>query len=457
MIGAGLIGSGGALAQEASPQKRLIRAIRMGDSEAAKKALAEGADPNTDAGQLGTPIAAAIWYGDLQVVQALVENGADLKKASTGGWPPLKLTLFQQAVSPELVGYLLEHGEKPNGDEHERSAYLSSPGAVRNLRITTLLLSAGCKADGVTSNGWPVISFAAAHGEPEVVEALIKAGAHADASGEIRSLPIVLAARRRDSHAGAVIKALVTGGAKVDERDDQEWTALTMAASAGSAEAIRTLVQAGAGLEVPGASGMTPLDCASAYADAKTVRLLLDLGARPDAANTNGQRPLELALDAADLDHGPGSPAEHLSRVSRSETIEKVRALLDAGADPNVVLSNGWTPLMLTAYLWDMARVGHRSADDEDASREWQVLKVPLEEFAATHDPADIVRLLASKGAKRQPAESESNEIDIAAQRADGRREALMALLRSLPEDPALAARVAQRKSSATKPPKPRF
>src|SRR5688572_8432589 len=76
-------------AQEAGVQARLAAAIRMGDAEAVKKAMTDGADPDADAGPMGTAIALAVWYGDLAVVRAMVDAGADLKKAAFGEWTPL--------------------------------------------------------------------------------------------------------------------------------------------------------------------------------------------------------------------------------------------------------------------------------------------------------------------------------------------------------------------------------
>jgi ankyrin repeat protein len=50
-------------------------------------------------------------------------------------------------------------------------------------------------------------------------------------------------------HNAASLSALLEGGASIDKRDDEGWSALTHAAMAANAETVATLLQAGAKIE----------------------------------------------------------------------------------------------------------------------------------------------------------------------------------------------------------------
>ncbi len=88
-----------------------------------------------------------------------------------------------------------------------------------------------------------------------------------------------------------------------------------------------------------GADGFTALHLAAFFGGAETVRALLEAGADPDADAENPLRVRPL----------------HSAVASRDR--EAVRALLEAGADPNVVQQGGFTPLHSAAHAGDAAMV----------------------------------------------------------------------------------------------------
>src|SRR3954453_15861777 len=112
--------------------------------------------------------------------------------------------------------------------------------------------------------------------------------------------------------------ALLAAGAEVGPLE---------AAALGDVEALR-----GADLSVRGADGFTPLHLAAFFGGADAVRAVLATGfpADPDGQNTFGVRPI----------HSASAVGDHAS----------VRALLEAGANPNVTQQGGHTPLHTVAH-----------------------------------------------------------------------------------------------------------
>ena len=127
------------------------------------------------------------------------------------------------------------------------------------------------------------------------------------------------------------VRELLRGGADVNASQGDGMTALHWAAEHGDVDMTGVLIYAGANLEsVTRIGAFTPLHVAARSASGEVVRALLEAGADPEARTTTGETALHFAASA-------GSP-------------EAVAALADAGADLEVrEHSAGQTPLMFAA------------------------------------------------------------------------------------------------------------
>ncbi len=90
------------------PTLRLAAAVGKGNLSAARRALKKGADPNCPGLEGGGLLTAAVYGGNLGIVVALVEAGANVNRASRYGNTPADIAA--EIGNRQLVRYLTEHG-----------------------------------------------------------------------------------------------------------------------------------------------------------------------------------------------------------------------------------------------------------------------------------------------------------------------------------------------------------
>ena len=117
--------------------------------------------------------------------------------------------------------------------------------------------------------------------------------------------------------------------ADLSARGDDGFTLLHLAAFFGGAEAVKTLLARGmpADADAENAIGVRPIHSAAAVGDHASVRALLEAGANPNVKQQGGYTPLHTAA------HNNDVVLAHL--------------LLDHGADTSLTTDDGQTPLQM--------------------------------------------------------------------------------------------------------------
>ncbi len=130
--------------------------------------------------------------------------------------------------------------------------------------------------------GTTLLHFAAGAGCVEIVEVLLRLGVDPNIQGRGEHTPLYCAANECASEAGPdVVRALVRAGADVNACGSvTRATALHMAARRGHVEIAQALLDAGAALNLPDRKGDTPLQRAINCRKNRVSQLLRDLGAR---------------------------------------------------------------------------------------------------------------------------------------------------------------------------------
>lgn len=131
---------------------QMVSAAHMGDAEAIRLLLAEGADPNSRHLTGQTPLALVVPNGHKDAAKALLEYGADPNAADPNDWTPL--IWATGSVDPEMMRILVESGADVNlssgmGDYTP----LIRAALANNIEAAKYLLEKGAKINARKSTG----------------------------------------------------------------------------------------------------------------------------------------------------------------------------------------------------------------------------------------------------------------------------------------------------------------
>ena len=286
-----------------------------------------------------TPLRYAVQFGNPEMVQALLDKGAagSTNIQDNRGSTPLHLATYKG--NPEMVQALLKAGAEDS--INMRNKYGSTPldYAVvehKNTAMAESLIRAGAHINCNNKHGPTLLHWAIKENQPDMVQALIDAGATKNSINQPIDgwTPLHLAARESNTE---MVEALLKAGAKdsINMPIEHGWTPLHFAARNSNTEMVKALIEAGAteSINMQIRDGWTPLHGAARYGTPEMVEALLKAGANKsiNMQNKDGSTPLHLA-------------AEY-------DNPEIVTALLKAGAKDSINMKdlNGKTPLQIAA------------------------------------------------------------------------------------------------------------
>jgi len=182
----------------------------------------------------------------------------------------------------------------------EEAAYrgLFAAAARGDAALITRLVAKGQPVDARDAYGRTPLHVAAYHARHDAMRALARAGADPNALERDRYDIVTIAAVADDAPTLRVALEIGCSAGNITSRYDG--TALIAAAHLGHAEVVRTLIRAGAPLDHVNNLGWTALIESIVLGDGgprhtDTLRALVEAGANPNLADRNGQTPLALA------------------------------------------------------------------------------------------------------------------------------------------------------------------
>jgi len=196
--------------------------------------------------------------------------------------------------------------------------------------------------DGTTALHWAVRAD-----DRELATLLLKNGARATVANRYGVTPLQLAATNGSA---PMVRILLDAGVPPDTANPEGETALMTAARSGSVDTVQLLAARGADVRARETwFGENALMWAAAENHADVVRALVKLGADVNARSRVVQAP-ELEFPKSG---GPNMPFARggwtaLMHAAREGAIDAARALVDAGADPNLVALPQTTDVSLT-------------------------------------------------------------------------------------------------------------
>ena len=165
-------------------------------------------------------------------------------------------------------------------------------------------------------------------------------------------------------NADKIRELLAQGDCDVNVVDDNDRTALFVAASCGDVATVKLLLALGADPQRAQINGVTPLLAALNSEHVDVVAALLAAGAAPNTEDAYGRRPLTVAADCgdvtlvnllldagADVNGADGGGRTALLAAAADKNVAVVRTLLAAGASVDKCLACGTSALHLAAGL----------------------------------------------------------------------------------------------------------
>jgi len=406
----GLVFLAGVSSSAETPLDDLGRAALRGDAEAVRSLLDRGADVESKT-RIGsyTPLHLASRGGHVLIMRMLLEAGANPRAVTTtSGATPLHLAAASIGGA-EAVEALLAHGANPNARESSAGQTPLMFAAASNRAAAVRALLKGGADPGLRTSVIDVLPSLARDREATKrfrkmisVDAGVEAdpddddGPYAEAErlsaepspGEVQT---AIRAQREflnsgydvgivDGHSLARVRPDYPGGPDVVRPPFREvlvgktggMTALLHAAREGHIEAAVALLEGDADVNQVSGDETSPLLIAALNGQFDLAMVLLERGADPNlVAVTDGVTPLFAVLQT---EWAPKSnyPQPRAQDEQRSEYLKVLKALLEAGANPNVRLKThlwyweyglnkmgidltGATPFWRAAFAQDVA------------------------------------------------------------------------------------------------------
>lgn len=260
----------------------LIAAAGHGNIKLLKLLLDRGADINAFSGHSNTALCEASdtrWRAYPDAVKFLLYRGADVNlfdrsKGNTFNGPPLQRAAVRGRL--EIMQILLDHGADIDLGAGQSGGALYQAASCGHLEVCQLLLNLGADihAEGMVGT---VLHVAAYRGDVHIVRLLLEYGARVDQEcGVGTSLQTAAANGHLD-----VFNLLLSHGANMHFKGGHHHNTLQASAFGGSIKLVEQSLNSGIDVNIIGGKEVqTPLMAAAQQGHAEIVKLLLDRGAR---------------------------------------------------------------------------------------------------------------------------------------------------------------------------------
>ncbi|MFM2424375.1 MAG: ankyrin repeat-containing protein [Candidatus Parcubacteria bacterium] len=268
----------------------LHQAAQKGNLEIVAALTEAGADVNKENFDKETPLFMAVTARNEELIKYLAEKGADLNHINHELFTPLLVSVFNGDL--ETTKLLIELGAEVNPlPEYPGQAItimLGNVGAEYQeeiLPLLDLLIESGADVNKPASSGWTALIYAIAADLDVVATHLLEKGqADPNLVQEKAGMPMYEAAKKSD---GTFLKMLLAHNGNPNAGEGFA-KPIFAAANGGGEETVQTLIDAGADINVAAPNGQTPLFF-SLQNDIEVTEALLKAGTNKDAKDNDGK------------------------------------------------------------------------------------------------------------------------------------------------------------------------
>jgi len=275
-----------------SEAPRIVSLFTANTAAQVEEALSKGKDIEEEGGWIKTtPLIRACQRGLLEVVECLLNHGADPNHFPRFSEPPMQVAAKNghAAIVERLIRAGVDINDNRGGMGDTALILASQQGHVD---VVDCLLSLGSNTETTGWNNATPLIAASEKGMIDVVDRLLAAGCNVNALDGDNSSALLRAAQ--GGHL-PIIDRLVVHGADINVCNRSGWGVLNVACASGSAAVVDRLLSLGCDVNVQDSNKWTPLMIAVHNEFVDVVRLLLDHGADPSICNMDQQRAIDFA------------------------------------------------------------------------------------------------------------------------------------------------------------------
>ena len=256
----------------------------------------------------------------------------------------------------QLLQSLLDTGANPNTEDdygYTALMFLAAQGSEEGVQM--MLSSPRCIVNKRSGSMQTALHFATEKGHSKCVEMLLEAGAMVNASDDWAT-PLIMAV---NSGCLRSVEVLLAAGGNVEMTDLKGFTALMHAAAIGNVHILRCLLSHGS---CPHKMNKTSaLHQAAKFGHLQCLDVLLEIGVSPDGRDVDMFLPIELAVQTDQapvvsrlLQCGAAGRKETemvLAAAAKHNAVNSLQALLECGCSPQATDHRG-----IPAVVWAVSQ-----------------------------------------------------------------------------------------------------
>ncbi|XP_035776283.1 uncharacterized protein LOC118458178 isoform X2 [Anopheles albimanus] len=333
-----------------------------------------------------TPLHLAVIQGNLQLVNLLLANGADVNALDNEGhsvvhWATVcgevealraVLSAGADVSTPDINGGSpLHYAAQMCGANYEGKTARASAKLALEI-LSTLLSHPDTSVEVEDKDGRQPLLWAASAGSAKAVLALIKAGAHVESADKDGLTALHCAASR--GHTECIDTLINLCGAHTDQIDSNGCTALHYAVTLGHADATSLLLKLDADPNRQDRKGRTPAHCGCAKGQMETVKILHAKRVNLWLRNAKGDLPVHdaacsgrrqlvqwlLQMKPKHINTTSNDGRTLLHIAAGHDNVDMCKLLLELGADVNLLYRPTSKSATLTPLDYALAK-GYRS------------------------------------------------------------------------------------------------